>query len=99
MTVSQLSTRSRTYPVGFFSLDREQGPTQLPLQGQLPEWLFILSHHHLLDFRFELASTRKRLQLHSCSNPRISAIRFLVGNKRILTEDLSICTYRIHKSE
>jgi beta,beta-carotene 9',10'-dioxygenase len=39
MTVSQLLTRSRTYPVGFFSLDREQQPTQLPLQGQLPEWL------------------------------------------------------------
>jgi hypothetical protein len=55
MTVSQPSTRSRTYPVGFFSLDREQGPTQLPLQGQLPEWLFILRHQHLLHFRFELA--------------------------------------------
>jgi hypothetical protein len=55
MTVSQLSTRSRTYPVRFFSLDHKQEPTQLPLQGQLSEWHFILSHQHLLNFRFELA--------------------------------------------
>lgn len=37
MTATQTSTRS--YAIGFNSLEREQEPIQLPLQGQLPEWL------------------------------------------------------------
>lgn len=40
MTVfQQSSTRSRTYPIGFANLNHELEPTQLPLQGQLPDWL------------------------------------------------------------
>lgn len=40
MTVfQQSSTRSRTYLIGFASLNHELEPTQLPLQGQLLAWL------------------------------------------------------------